>query len=302
MSNQITTAFVEQYRDNVTLLTQQRMSKLRNYVRNENVNGKSAFYEQIGPTTAQKRTSRHADTPLMDTPHERRRVTLDDWWHNDIVDNEDQIRMLINPTSMYAQNSAAAMGRAMDEVLLEAAVGTAYTGVDGSTSTAFDTSMVVDVITRWPGVGSADYGLNVAKILEAAKLLGANDVDPDDEKYMVINSRQLNGSLLKDTKISSHDFNAIKPLVDGVVSRFGGFTMIPCERLTTDANGDDRIVFWAKGGLCLGIGQEMKVRIGERPDKGYATQVFTSMSIGATRMEEARVGYIECDPSAGPGA
>jgi hypothetical protein len=28
--------------------------------------------------------------------------------------------------------------------------------------------------------------------------------------------------------------------------------------------------------------------------------VFASMTVGATRMEEARVGYIECDPDAGP--
>lgn len=302
MSNQIMKAFVEQYKDNVYLLTQQKGSKLRNYVREESVNGKSGFYEQIGSTTAQKRTARHSDTPLMDTPHARRRVTLDDWEHNDIIDNEDQIRMLINPTSMYAMNAANAMGRAMDETLLSAAIGTAYTGADGSTSTAYDTTMTVDVTTRWPGVSSADFGLNVAKILEAGKLLGANDVDPDDDKYMVINSRQLHGSLLKDTKISSKDFNMIAPLVEGKIARFGGFHMIPCERITTDSNSDDQIVFWANGGLCLGIGADIKTRIGERPDKGYATQVYTSMSIGATRMEEARVGYIECDPSAGPGA
>ena len=28
-----------------------------------------------------------------------------------------------------------------------------------------------------------------------------------------------------------------------------------------------------------------------------ATQVFASMSIGATRMQEELVGYIECDPT-----
>jgi hypothetical protein len=41
-------------------------------------------------------------------------------------------------------------------------------------------------------------------------------------------------------------------------------------------------------------------RISERDDKNYATQVYASMSIGATRMEEKRVGYIECDPGASP--
>jgi hypothetical protein len=301
VSVQITTAFVDQFRDNVYHLTQQKGSKLRGSVRVETVNGKKGFYEQLGSTSARKRSSRHADTPRMDTPHARRSVTLADYDWADLVDGEDQVRMLINPASQYAEAGAMAMGRAMDEAIVEAADGTAYTGQDGTTTTAYDTNMTVAVTERWPGVSSADFGLNVAKILAAAEKLGTNEVDPDEEKYMVLNARQIN-SLLKDTKISSHDFNAVKPLVDGQVAKFGGFTMIPCNRITTDANGDDKVLYWAKGGILLGVGKDIQSRISERDDKNYATQAFVCMSIGATRMEEARVGYIICDPATGPGA
>lgn len=79
MSVQITTAFVEQYKANVYHLTQQKGSKLRRAVRVESVTGKNAYYEQIGSTAAQQRTSRHSDTPRMDTPHARRRVSLTDY-------------------------------------------------------------------------------------------------------------------------------------------------------------------------------------------------------------------------------
>ena len=79
MSVQITTAFVRQYHSNVVHLSQQKGSRLRMGVRVEMVNGKSSFYDQIAATAARKRTSRHADTPRMDTPHKRRRVTLDDY-------------------------------------------------------------------------------------------------------------------------------------------------------------------------------------------------------------------------------
>ena len=50
-------------------------------------------------------------------------------------------------------------------------------------------------------------------------------------------------------------------------------------------------------GMKLAIGSEPQVKISERDDKNYATQVFVSMSIGATRMQEELVGYIECDPT-----
>jgi len=299
MSVQITTAMVEQYKSNVYHLTQQKTSKLRRACRIESVNGKNAFYEQIGSTAARVRTSRHADTPRMDTPHARRRVSLQSYDWADLIDQEDRVRMLIDPASPYAEAAAMAMGRAMDELIVAAADGTAYTGVDGSTSTSYDANMTVDVTVRWPGVSSDDCGLNVAKILEAAELLGQNDVDPDEEKSLVVNSRQIN-SLLKDTKISSADFNAVKPLVSGQVSMFGGFTVIPCNRIGTDSNGDDKCLFWAKGGMLLGIGKDITTRVTERADKNYSTQVFASMDIGATRMEEVRVGYIECDPDGGP--
>jgi hypothetical protein len=299
MSVQITTAFVEQYKANVYHLTQQKGSKLRRAVRVETVNGKNAYYEQIGATAARRRTSRHSDTPRMDTPHSRRRVALDDYDWSDLIDNEDQIRMLIDPTSQYAEAAAMAMGRAMDEAIVAAADGTAYTGVDGGTSTAFDTNMVVDVQTVWPGVTAADTGLNVAKLIAASRLLGQNDVDPDEEKFLVPNARQIS-SLLKDEKLSSHDYNIVKPLVEGQIAKYMGFTIIPCNRIGIDSNGDDKVLFWAKGGLLLGVGKDIMTKVGERADKNYATQVFGSMSIGATRMEEVRVGYIECDPGASP--
>lgn len=299
MSIQITTAFVEQYKANVYHLSQQKGSKLRKAVRTESVTGRNAYFEQLGATAARMRTSRHSDTPRMDTPHARRRVSLNDYDWADLVDGEDQVRMLIDPTSQYAEAAAFAMGRAMDDAIIAAADGTAYTGVDGATSTAFDTNMIVDVQIRWPGVSADDCGLNVAKILEAGKLLASQNVDPDDEKWMILNARQIK-SLLLDEKISSHDFNAVKPLVDGQVARFGGFSMIPTERIGVDANTDDKVLFWAKGGMLLGLGKDITTKVTERPDKNYAMQVFASMTIGATRMEEARVGYIECDPDGGP--
>lgn len=66
MSNQITTAFVQQYSNNVQMLSQQKGSLLRGVVDVETVNGKHAYFERIGSVSAVKRVSRHSDTPQID--------------------------------------------------------------------------------------------------------------------------------------------------------------------------------------------------------------------------------------------
>lgn len=293
MSVQITTAFVEQYKGNVEHLVQQKGSRLRSSVRVETVTGKNAFFEQLGTTSASKRTSRHSDTPRLDVPHARRRVSLVDFDWADLIDREDQIRMLIDPAGPYAEQAAYALGRAMDDEIIAAADGTAFTGVDGSTSTAFTTANIVDVQV---GGSSSGVGLNVAKLRGAKEILDASDIDPEIERYMIVNAKQLK-NLLAETAVTSSDFNSVKALVQGEVDTFLGFNFIRTQRIGTDSNADDKVLFYAKPGILLALGAEPTVRISERDDKNYAQQVFASMSIGATRMQEELVGFIECDPS-----
>mgnify|MGYP003128122724 CR=1 FL=1 len=126
MSSQITTAFVQQYSNNVQMLSQQKGSLLRNTVDSETVQAKNAFFEQVGVATAVKRVSRHGDTPQIDTPHARRRVSMVDYEYADLIDKQDQVRTLIDPTSSYAQAAAFALGRAMDDEIITAISGTAF--------------------------------------------------------------------------------------------------------------------------------------------------------------------------------
>ena len=125
------------------MLSQQMGSLLRDAVDTETVTGDKAFFEQVGSAAAQARTSRHADTPLMDTPHARRMVTLTDYEYADLVDDQDKLRMLISPESTYARAAAAAIGRSMDSTIISALGGTAYTGTTGSTSTALPSAQKI---------------------------------------------------------------------------------------------------------------------------------------------------------------
>jgi len=288
MSQSITTAFVQQYSANVQMLSQQMGSRLRDAVRLETVVGKNAFIDQIGSVTAQLRSSRHADTPQIDTPHQRRRLSIASYEFADLIDDQDKVRMLIDPTSSYAMAAAAAMGRAMDDVIITAALGTASTGETGSGTADLDTT------NNMVGSSSSNDGLTIAKLTEAKRKMDLNDVDPSIPRYIAVGPKQIE-DLLGTTQVTSSDFNTIKALVQGDVDTFMGFQFIMTNRLSIDSNDIRSCFAWAEDGITLGVGKDVQARIDERNDKGYATQVYYCMDIGAVRMEEAKVVKIFCD-------
>ena len=288
MSFQVTTAFVQQYTTNVALLLQQRGSKLREAVTMGSYTGKAAkAVEQIGAVTAQARTSRHADTPLISTPHDARWVFPTDYEWADMIDDQDKLRMLIDPTSPYAVNGAYAIGRAIDDTIIAAALGTSMTGENGSTSTVFDTT------NQRIAVGGT--GLTVAKLRQARRILMANEVDVSaDPLYIAVTAQQLD-NLLGTTEVTSSDYNTVKTLVSGDINTFLGFKFIQVERLGLDGSGDRRCIAWAKSGMHLGMWNDITTKISERADKSYATQVYVKGTFGATRTEEKKVVEIICD-------
>lgn len=284
MSQQITTAFVQQYRDGVMTLVQQKGSRLRQRVRVETgIVGKTAFFDQVGATGAVERTTRHANTIQVDTPHARRRVALRTFDWSDLIDRPDMVRTLNDFQSPYQMAAANAMGRAMDDVLIEAATGTAYTGETGATSTSLATANTI----AW---GSSS--LTIAKLRSAKEILDAFENDPDEERYIALTAKQVT-SLLSTTEITSSDYNTVKALAAGQLNTFLGFNFIRTERLGLDSGGQRICLAWRKSALLLAVGNDVYSRIGERADKNYSTQVFYSMDIGATRMEEAGVVQIK---------
>lgn len=284
MSSQVTTAFVQQYSANVQMLSQQMGSLLRDKVRVESVVGKNAFLDQVGSVTAIEKTSRHSDTPQIDTPHARRRLSMADYEFADLIDQNDKVRLLIDPTSSYAQAAAMAMGRAIDDVIITAAIGTAYTGETGSTSTA-NANQIVH--------GSA--ALTIAKLRTAKQTLDLSDVDPSIPRHIIVSPRQIS-DLLNITEVTSSDFNTVKALANGEVNTYLGFNFIVSNRLALSGTTRSCIAF-AQDGIALGIGKDVNARIDERADKSYATQVYYCMSIGATRMEEDKVVEVQCTES-----
>ncbi len=307
MSQQIPVSFVKQYGANVFHLAQQKGSRFRPNVRVETVVGDSRFFDRIGKATAQVRTSRHADTPQMDTPHTRRMVTMADYEYADLVDAADKIKTLNDPTNDYSMAAQWALGRSMDQVMIAAALGSAYGGVSGGSGVSLPTTQKLTSVASTAGAA-----LNVQALRRTQKILDGNDVDESEARFFAFNAYQKE-SLLGATEVSSSDFNTIKALVMGQIDTFLGFKFLRSENLTDrsgtlsfdtttgavgsgggEADGYDQCIAWAKSGLLLGLGADIKAEIGPRADKSYSMQVYASMSIGGVRMEEEKVVEVLC--------
>lgn len=294
MSNEVETSFVQQFTGNVTLLTQQKGSKLRQFVDIEPVKGEFAYVEQIGQTAAKVKESRHGDTPVMNTKHDRRRLQLVSYEWGDLIDNQDKVRMLIDPTSPYALNAAMAMGRAMDVEIYDAALGTAYTGKKGETPVTLPSARKI---------AANSEGLTFAKLTSIKKLFDDKDVEEND-RIIVYTAQQLT-DLLNDAKATSQEYNAAQVLMRGEIDTFMGFKFIQVNGVrdngtkivkATTAGGvtTRHCLAFQRKGLRLGIGEDIVGKITERADKSFSTQVYYEMLIGATRLEENCVVQFDC--------
>lgn len=307
MSNLVTEAFVQQYNSNVFHLSQQKGSKLRGAVRTEMQKGKRAFYDRIGLSEAVLLNTRHADTVYTNTPHSRRAVDISDYALSDLIDDQDKIRMLLDPQSAYVQSFANGFGRKIDSVLIAAARGNAYSGEAGGTSVALPASR--KVLAALDGALGTPTGLNVDTLRRVKYKFDAADVDPSIPRYLAITAKQLQ-DLLGQTQVTSSDYAMVKALVQGEVDTYMGFKIImtnllPAETATYDTDGSmdtgsgslsnaRRCIAWAGDGLLLSMGMDIESKIDRLPTKNYATQVYTRMTLGATRMEEEKVVEVVC--------
>ncbi len=278
------TIYAKAYGTNVSMLAQQVGSRLRNTVTvKSGVVGEETYMDQIEAFEAIARGNRLAATDPTLASYARRRIALEDFYIAKGLDKMDDIRTLADPTSAISRSGIAGLGRKIDDQIIAALYGTAYTGKVGGTST---------VLPSAQKVASASTNLTLAKWLDALEILNGNDVDPSDEKFLLIGSNQLS-SLLNTTEIKSADYNSVKALVQGQVNSFLGCTVIRTERLPV-ATSVRKCLLYTKSGIGLAIGRDIVSRIDELPTNHYAKQLYFSMSIGASRLEEDKVVEISC--------
>lgn len=294
--------FTTQFTTNLELLLQQKGSKLRGTVREGAHVGKMASpVNQIGAIVAKAPAGRYVPKNRTDAEFVRRWVFPSDVEIDQLIDSYDELQTIVDPKSQYVTNAAFAFGRFIDDQIIYQATGTAYTGQDASAMTTETFNTTNFQLSVSFGAASAN-GLSVAKLIEAKRILRHYHNDLESERLTLVIGSQQEADLLNQVQVVSTEFNDRPVLVDGQVKRFLGYDIIVTERLPYNVGASNQrgALAYVESGMYLGVWQDMMNRISIRNDlSSEPWDLFSRMSIGATRLQPGKVLQILCSDSSG---
>lgn len=287
MTINIPTWFAPTFKTNVSHLLQQKDSRIVPTFEAGSYTGDSgAPVNQLGAAVANKKETRGEDTKLYDLVHDRRWVYPTDYEWATLLDTEDKLRSITDPTSDYAEAARMAMKRARDDEAIGAFFADAKVGRKAENTETWDTAN--------QQIAAGGAGMTVAKLRAAKQKLLAAEVDVDNDPLFCAISAKEHDGLLADIQVTNRDYNGGMPVLkDGKIDYFMGFRFLHSERLQT-SGANRRCPAWAKSGMHFGTWNDLFVDIGPRRDKSGAIQVLAKGTYGATRLEMKKVVEILC--------
>lgn len=303
--------FTTQWDTNWRMLVGQRESRVRNMVMLETgCTGEAKTFNQVGDINSIDTTgTRYQNIPLRDLPTAKRWIrprqfstpTSEDKW------DEKGLLPTIAPRGKHTVAHARAYGRDLDDVIIEAIGGTAYTGATGVTPTALPSEQ--KVAKDYVHTGSpTDSNLTVHKIVGSLKILADNDAIDDDE----LDSEQelfglmtptmeayLRSLVTAGSNVGLFSKDYAPPVLDerGRIKRFLGINWKVSTRPGLKDGSDATIQYayvWTKSGIQVGIWEDMSTTIDRLPQVNNAVLFLSQYSFGATRLEEKKVVQIAC--------
>ena len=282
--------FTTQFSTNLELLLQQMGSLLRGKIREGFHVGKMASpINQIGAISSQAPAGRFAPLQRVDANLVRRWVFPQERELPQLVDQFDEYQTVVDPKSMYAQNTAMAFGRDWDDAIIAAFFGTAQTGQDAANLTGETASTTTYGVSDTFG-SSASTGLTVAKIIEARRIMRHYHVDVDTDPLSLLIGSKQESDLLQQVQVVSTEFADRPILTNGKLTQFLGFDIIVSERLSPGTASLRQCYAWAKSGMYLGMWKDMEVQMDRRIDlSSQPWQIYAKHMYGATRTQLGKV-------------
>jgi hypothetical protein len=276
----------------------------------------------------------------------RRQLSCAAFYWAETMDRNDKLNLISDPSTKYPIAAGRAMAKMKDKVIVKSVGSPVASGRTGATPIHFDyannivpvgllnnddslvgfaakdashaTMLLLPISDAIDGNGIAAThtstarvraaGLTVDKLIMARQMLNKGTFNSDDKMYFVCSEQQIT-DLFQDIKITSSDYNAVKSLVEGEVTKFMGFHFIKTEMLTglapIRANAGTVIeagshsirecFAFTESSLRFGTVNGSKFTNIEKLERyHYAPSLYHSESFGAARAAEGGVVIVKC--------
>lgn len=310
MSGGIPTWFVDQFSETLYHVCQQKDSKFGQAVRTVAIlSAEDKAFDMMDEFSLTEKAERNPQTPTLDPSTQRRWVETTPYHNAVLFDQDDDLSMLLDPTSDFVTAFRRAVNRKKDDIIIAAFEATVKSGRRmGSTIawnntdeyTGLNTGRIIDWNSDVGNCVAADTGMTVEKVELAQEYFANNNVDDDIPIWCAISPRQWTQMKGQEEYVNI-DYNDEKPLTTGrVIRNYMGINWIVSPKIVVGTNnGRDTTaeVFecwcWAQDGMILGVQDAVSVKISDRADLSHAQQVYVHMNMGCMRFDEDKVIKIE---------
>lgn len=311
----IPTNFVDDFKNDLYHVTQQKQSLFEKAVKIESVVGaEDKAFDMIDKMEMQRKEGRNPNTPRNDISTQRRWVSTDPYHNAYQFDMDDDLAHKLDPAGATVTGLRRGRNRKVDDIILAAFDATVssgrrsnastitwasqngnvkYTDSSGGRTIAFDTSE--------GNCSAADTGMTAEKAQLIIEYFATHYVDESIPIFCAIPPRVAT-ELFGQEQYSNIDYNDRKPLTTGRYLReWMGINWIQSNKIVKGTNndvdeGDDvyRCWAWARDGIILGVSDSITVKLTEESTLSYAQQVYVHMNMGAMRHDEDKVLCVEC--------
>lgn len=301
MATGIDQAIVLQYSSQFDYQFQQRIPRLRRFVRvKTDVVGSQTQFPVLNESQMEDITGKqHAVTNWIDPQVIARWAAKQDKTHPVMLDWQDRLEILIDLESGYAANGAMAAARTADQIIVAAVQGTAYQGANGTVSSAFNTTAITSATARTTlgnVLAAGGTGLTYAKVREARAILNAREVGVDDlgmrdrDAFVWVVSAGAMSQLMNEAQATSRDYIEGSPLTEGAIIYFMGFNFVIYNDLTNTTGTTYRTLVWHRDAVGYAIWKERDLRIDQLPEHNYSTGITYLCSINLEELDTVPCG------------
>lgn len=284
------TLFAQDFKASLELGLQQMGSKLRPYIMSSTCSGakQAVAVEREEAIEASIVTGQLQPKVPVNAAVSRRWIQPVSYDVTQIIDHFDQLKMLNDPSSAKVQNALHAIGREMDDEIINAMWASAATGETGGSTTAFDTSNFQIAVNF---EAAANTGLTVAKLRGAKRKLRAAQNDFDRDPLICVVNAKMEDDLLKEAQIIGREYNDQMVLKEGKIESYLGIQFVHCERLTTSTHFLCPLM--VKSALHMKTWEDITTSVTQRTDlRGDPWQTYAMATFGAVRTDERKIVQI----------